>query len=175
MHDTMRYGKADWAETERAIRVYAEARGVFRKAQKKYSQLLGGNDNKVGVCGEYWVKRRYLKRGYQIVEVPASNNRGWDFRCARRGSKLRVSVKVVSDESLTGLQMPMKEGAAWDELALVQLDDHLCSYRFGIVTRRQYERAQREGRIGRKPRVSRGWLGGRGWICKYGNVENGKL
>ncbi len=73
----------EWEKAEKAILTYGRARLHFRKAEKELPALLGGNDNKVGIAGEYWAKRHYHSKGYRLTEVPASNNPGYDFRCRK--------------------------------------------------------------------------------------------
>src|SRR2546426_990101 len=99
-----------------AVRSYGKARICFRRAQGSLPVLLQGNDNKVGVCGEFWAKKFYIERGFRIVEVPGRNNEGYDFKCARNGREVRVSVKVISKESKGGRQLRLKQSNRWDEL-----------------------------------------------------------
>jgi len=72
----------DWAAAEAAILAYGRARQRFCKTQVdlETSKLLSGNDNKVGVAGEFWAKKLFHSMGWQLVSVPASNNEGFDFR-----------------------------------------------------------------------------------------------
>jgi hypothetical protein len=135
--------------------------------------LLAGNDNKVGVCGEFWAKLFYLSRGYSLGEGLASNNEGHDFVCFIAGEPCRVSVKVVSDESKTGAQLPLKESENWDELLLVLLDEEMVPWKFGLVTRAQFNLAIEQKAIGKAPTVRRSWLGPKGWMERYGDSFNG--
>jgi hypothetical protein len=165
----------DWRKASTAVNAYGKARKRFREAQRQLPKLLGGNDNKVGVCGEFWAKWFYHKQGYAITEVPHSNNPGYDFRCSKGRTSVRVSVKVVSDESSTGRQsaMRLKEAPAeWDRIALVLLSEEMQAYRIGVATRRQFERARAEGAMGSKPCASRSWVKPKGWMAKYGKVDD---
>ena len=165
----------DWKKALAAMKAYGKARKRFRKAQGQLPNLLKGNDNKVGVCGEFWAKWFYHKRGYSITEVPPSNNPGYDFCCSKGKSSVRVSVKVVSDESSTGRQsaMRLKEAPAeWDEIALVLLNEGMQAYCIGVVSRRQFEKARADGAIGSKPSASRSWVWPKGWMATYGIVTD---
>jgi len=168
--------KKDWKKAEAAVRAYGRARRRFCKCQLdlERTKLLSGNDNKVGVAGEFWAKMLYHRRGWSLVSVPRPNNAGFDFSCSRRGSTVRVSVKVISDESKKGRQLPLKPDGPWDALCVMLLKTSLEPYRYGMATRRQFNRAQKQGVIGRKPTVSRSWLGPKGWITEYGEVKTWK-
>ena len=129
--------KKNWARAKAAIEAYGKARKRFRKTQKELPALLGGNDNKVGICGEFWAKWFYDSQGYTITEVPRSNNPGYDFRCAKGKSRGARSVKVVSDESSAGRQAAMRlkrVPAEWDEIALVLLDTEMQAYCIGVAS-----------------------------------------
>ena len=160
----------DWQRGMAAVKAYGEARKRFRKAQEELPSVLQGNDNKVGACGEFWAKWYYHTRGYVITEVPPSNNPGYDFRCSSGKSEVRVSVKVVSDESSTGRQMRLKTSSSWDEIVLVLLSEEMRAYRIGIATRQQFEKAKDGGIIGSQPFASRSWVGRKGWMARYGIV-----
>jgi hypothetical protein len=166
----------DWSDAEKAILEYGKARLRFREAQHRLEpcKLLSGNDNKVGIAGEFWAKRLFKDRGWLLDEVPSGNNPGYDL-IIRKGSRRRhVSVKAVSDESKSGKQVQMRANARWDFLLLVLLSDTLQPYRYGLVTRHQYKAAIKAGSVGRQPRVSRSWLGDGGWLYKYGEVKDWK-
>ena len=162
----------DWRKARAVVSAYGEARKRFREAQRQLPNLLEGNDNKVGVCGEFWAKWFYHKQGYAITEVPPSNNPGYDFRCSKGNSSVRVSVKVVSDESATGRQMRLKTSSFWDEIALVLLSEEMQAYRIGVATRQQFEKAKADGVIGSQPFASRSWVGPKGWMVRYGVVTD---
>jgi len=161
----------DWGAAAEAVRAYGSSRRAFRTAQERLGLLPAGNDNKVGVCGEFWAKWYYHHKGYQITEVPRSNSEGYDFRCKRDQAEVRISVKVVSDESKGGRQLQLKDSPNWDRLVLVLLDEALYPYRMGIATREQFNEAKRSKAIGSQPFVSRSWVGKRGWMSRYGKVE----
>ena len=169
---------ADWTSAKQAIKDYGAARKKFRAAQERlrHCGLLQGNDNKVGAAGEFWAIQYYCSKGYRIVEVPCSNNAGYDFRC-RKGSEcdLRVSVKVVTDESVKGTQLPLKKSNMWDVLFVVLLSEKLLPYRRGFATRRDFERARRAKAIGETPQIARRSLNPRGWIGTYGEVEDWEI
>jgi hypothetical protein len=164
----------DWEEAREAILAYGKARKEFCQAQSRLraSGLLSGNDNKVGVAGEFWAKQFYEQQGYELASIEVSNNEGFDFRCRQAGKEIKVSVKVISDESKSGRQMPLKTKGRWDELFVLLLTDQLRPYRCGRVPRKEFERARTSGAIGSKPKVSRSWLGKKGWISQYGKVED---
>lgn len=165
----------DWETARDAIRRYAQARLAFRHEQEKSPILLCGNDNKVGIAGEFWAKEHYWRKGYRNIEVQNASNEGFDFKCSKDGRTIRVSVKVVSKESKTGRQLPLRESQRWDELVLVLLDDDLAPYRIGIVTREQFEQAKAAGAVGQEPYVSRSWLGDKGWMTKYGTTTEREI
>jgi len=154
-----------------AVLAYGEARKQFRREQESLPILLMGNDNKVGVCGEFWAKKYYVERGYEIVEVPRSNNEGYDFTCAKEGRVIRVSVKVVSRESKTGRQLRLKKSDEWDELVMILLNEELVPYCFGLVSRSQFSQAVCDRAIGEAPFMNRSACNPGGWINRYGKVE----
>lgn len=162
----------EWRLAEEAIRAYAEGREKFRNAQVglKDFGLLQGHDNKIGIIGEYEAIKHYLGSGWKLVDVPRGNNPGYDLEFAQAQKRLRVSVKVVSDESEKGKQLPLKPNSDWDELILILLRKNLRPYRLGVATRQQFTQAQQEGDIGSKPVVSRTWLNPKGWLRRYGHV-----
>lgn len=153
-----------------AVLAYGEARRAFRGTQARLNTLLGGNDNKVGVCGEFWAKKFYLRRGYILTHVPPENNEAYDFECEKNGSLIRVSVKVVSDESRNGRQLPLRESRKWDELLIVLLCERMLPHTFGRATREQFDAARAANIIGVTPGVSRSWCGPRGWMSQFGEV-----
>jgi hypothetical protein len=167
--------RTEWRSAEEAIRKYGGARTRFRKVQTELRNcgLLQGNDNKVGAAGEFWAIKYYCSRGYRIIEVPKSNNAGYDFRCAKHGSRvLRVSVTVVTKESVSGTQLPLKKSDKWDVLFVVLLTTRLAPYKRGLATRSQLRRAIRDHRIGETPKIARSSLNEKGWITRYGTTEN---
>ena len=167
---------SDWREAEEAIRAYGKARKILCDAQERLaaSGLLSGNDNKVGLAGEFWAKLLYHNRGYELTSIEASNNEGFDFCCLHAGKEMRISVKVISKESESGRQMPLKASEAWDELCVLLLTQELTPYRYGRATREDFETAQKNKAIGETPRVSRSWVEPKGWISRYGKVEDWK-
>jgi hypothetical protein len=165
---------SEWLAAEKVVKAYGAARKNFRRIQEQLreSGLLQGNDNKVGAAGEFWAIRYYCCRGYRLVEVPRSNNAGYDFRCTQdRGRELRISVKVVSDENVNGTQLPLKKAQNWDVLFVVLLSKDLFPYKRGLATRSQFNRARRDKAIGETPTIARRSLNPAGWITKYGTVE----
>ena len=170
MADPTQIPDADWETGKAAGLAYGGARKAFRDAQAQLPLLLCGNDNKVGIAGEFWAKSHYVGLGYRISETPHSSNEGYDFACSKDGRVIRVSVKVVSDESKTGRQLRLKESERWDELLLVRLDEHLRPYLIGRATRAHFDQAVADGKIGRRPFVSKYWAGLKGWMSVYGEV-----
>jgi hypothetical protein len=161
----------DWALAIQSIHAYGMARKEFRAKQESLPLLLGGNDNKVGVSGEFWAKKYYVDRGYEITEVPNSNNEGYDFKCASGEQQLRISVKVITKESKTGRQLRLKKSNQWDELLMVLLTEELSPYCFGRVTRSQFRQAINDKKIGEQPFMDRRNCNDRGWINRYGQVQ----
>ncbi len=165
----LRATKSEWNEAEREVLAYGRARGRFMRAQGKLGWLLTGNDNKVGVAGEFWAKWIFHSRGWSIERVEGTNNPGFDF-VAVRSKRVRVSVKVITDESRSGKQMRLRE--PWDCVCIVLLSHSLALRRSGIATRSQFDAARSESSLGSTPRVSRTWLNPRGWINRYGETQN---
>ena len=58
--------KEEWKKAKEAICNYGKARTAFRNVQKEMheTRLLSGNDNKVGIAGEFWTKAFYHENGY---------------------------------------------------------------------------------------------------------------
>jgi len=166
----------DWLAAEKVVLDYGRARQAFRKEQECQKKLLHGNDNKVGIAGEYWAMRYYherLKR--ELKDRPSSSSHpGYDFRCAKGNRNVRVSVKSVSKENKKGRTVRLGAPEQWDELLLVILDYDLRPLRFGRATKPQYERAVANCRIGKNPYVSESWVNPKGWMSRgqYGTVED---
>ena len=158
-----------WSEAKKEVLAYGHAREQFIGAQAKLGWLLAGNDNKVGAAGEYWAKLIFHSRGWSIESVERSNNPGFDF-VALKGERVRVSVKVISDESKSGKQMRLRD--PWDSVCVVLLTEGLALRRFGIATRSQFDAARNETNLGSHPIVSRTWLSLRGWINRYGETQD---
>lgn len=162
----------EWNRALGAVRAYGIARQAFCEAQAALPDLLPRNDNKVGVCGEFWAMKHYVSEGYAIAELPPTNNAGYDFTAVKEGLVVRVSVKVVSDESIEGRQAALKPSEAWDHVLYVLLGTNMIPYRFGRVTRADFENAKRSGLIGGSPIVSRSSCNPTGWVACAGKVWN---
>jgi len=164
----------DWRKAKSAVLAYGKARNVFRMKQEclQRSGLLNGNDNKVGVAGEFWAKVLYHRLGYRLTSIEPSNNKDFDFCCRHDRRELKISVKVISDESKAGKQMRLHTSAEWDELLVLLLTEELKPYRYGRVTQEQFQQAKKDEAICEQPKVSRSWLEHKGWITRYGKVQN---
>lgn len=164
----------DWKKAERAILTYGRARFRFRKAEKELLALLCGNDNKVGIAGEYWAKRHYHRKGHRLTEVFASNNPGHDFKCQKGRRTIRVTVRAISNENKRGCSIRLPSVKHWDELCVILLGDDLRPYRTGRCTAEQFRRAFQERRLTSKdqrPKLHRSALNENGWISDYGEVS----
>jgi hypothetical protein len=150
-----------------AVHDYGAARCRFRDAQENLSLLLAGNDNKVGVIGEFWSKLFYIEQGYVLGDPLPSNEKSYDFKCTKDGQLTRVSVKVVSDESKTGAQLPLKVPHLWDELVLILLSVEMKPYRIGRATQQDFASAVAAGKTSNTPTVRRSWLGEKGWMSNF--------
>ena len=125
----------------RAIREYGTARARFRRVQDelKEARLLVGNDNKVGIAGEYWALRFYRSRGYELDSLPRfTNNADFDFIVKKSGRRAHVSVKTITDENRRGTTTLVRGGGKWDELCLVILTEDLMPKEFGVATKREF-------------------------------------
>ena len=167
----------EWRQARRAIGAYAKARKAFRNEQDCQPKLLTGNDNKVGIAGEYWVMRYYQERlGRALKDRPGSrSNEGYDFRYVDGKRCVKVSVKSLSSENKYRRTVQMKKSKLWDELALVLLDDNLHPMRIGWIPRAQFNQAVRGTRklkISETPVMSERCMNEKGWMSIYGRVED---
>lgn len=135
---------------------------------------MRGNDNKVGICGEFWAKYIFCNlKGYELCEVPPSNNKGYDFSCKKDGQELKVSVKVITDENQRGRSCRLQVGYPWDVVLIIHLKDDLMPLRYGLFSRQEFEKAkQAKVLTSDQPMIHLRWLGKNGWINKYGKVES---
>jgi hypothetical protein len=162
-----------WKLASSAIRNYGQARERFHRAEKNLqtTRLLAGNDNKVGIAGEFWAKWHYCRLGSKLLKVMPPSNEGYDFVCRRGSRRVRVSVKVISAENKRGRQLRLKSGGTWDEICLVLLNTDLTPSRIGVATRREFLRAQKARRnASPNPIVTKFWLGPRGWLTLHGQT-----
>lgn len=171
-----RVSSEEWRLGERAVGAYAKARKKFCQEQGRQPKLLTGNDNKVGIAGEYWVMRyfqEWLRR--TLKDRPSSSsNPGFDFRYADGPRTIRVSVKCISKENTRGRTVRLGKAKPWGELVLVLLGYNLRPLKFGRATKRQFRKAASNGRISDNPYVSASWVGRKGWMSdeRYGAVED---
>lgn len=166
----------EWDDGWEAIEEYAKGRLKFCEAQKRQQKLLHGNDNKVGIIGEYWAMRYYQECLKRVLEdrPGSSSNPGYDFRYREGSKEFRVTVKSVSMENEKGRTVRLADPEHWDELLLVTLDYDLRPLKFGRATKPQYNRVVADGRIGKNPYASRSWVNPKGWMSReeYGTVED---
>ena|SRR5688572_9042591 len=169
----LQIGDEDWKTASSAIQSYGRARMRFHRAEKKLreTKLLTGNDNKVGIAGEFWAKWHYCTLGAKILQVMPPSNEGYDFVCKRGARRVRVSVKVISAENKRGRQLRFKSNGTWDEICLVLLDVDLIPTRIGTATRREFLKAQRaRENSSPNPIVTKFWLGPNGWLSRAGRA-----
>ncbi|MFM9865602.1 MAG: hypothetical protein ACKVRO_18575 [Micropepsaceae bacterium] len=129
------------SEARAAIVQYADARRRFRAVQErlKAAGLLVGNDNKVGVIGEFWAIQDYRARGFRLQRVPPhTNNAGFDFVVSKVDVPIKVSVKAITAENSRGKTSLVHANGDWDELCIVQMDEILEPVRFGCATKEQF-------------------------------------
>jgi len=89
-------------EIEELIIKYANIRKEFEEAKKKYKDYLAGNDNYIGIIGEYWAQR-FLKQIQKEKVSPLRKDNGerdlsseWtDFEVANE----LISVKAITEEN----------------------------------------------------------------------------
>jgi len=90
-------------EIEKLITKYAKIRVEFEKAKKDYEDYLAGNDNYIGIIGEYWAKR-FLEQRYPKKKITVSKkddgkrdlSSEWtDFQVANE----LISVKAITEEN----------------------------------------------------------------------------
>jgi hypothetical protein len=151
------------ARAKKAIRAYGHARRRFRQVQDelKEAHLLVGNDNKVGVAGEFWAILYYEHLGYSLHEIPArTNNEDFDFKVSKKSRKpLRISVKSITTENAHGKTTLVRSSGDWDQLCIVLLDENLAPTRFGIATRKQFgDRFARKTRAANRRWLNQGWM-----------------
>jgi hypothetical protein len=169
----LKIGDDDWKAASSAIQSYGRARMRFHRAERKLreTKLLAGNDNKVGIAGEFWAKWHYSTLGAKILQVMPPSNEGYDFVCERGARRVRVSVKVISAENKRGRQLRFKSDGSWDEICLVLLDVDLTPTRIGTATRREFLKAQRaRENSSPNPIVTKFWLGPNGWLSRTGGA-----
>jgi hypothetical protein len=151
--------ESDIAAAAKAVCHYGVARKKFRDEQSRLSasKLLAGNDNKVGVAGEFWAKLLYHRLGFEILSVPAANNYAYDFCCKKGARKIRVSVKSITEENKSGRQLPLKV-SDWDEFCLVLMCDQLKPTYVGAATKDEFKKAVNDKIVrSEKSGVSRTW------------------
>lgn len=168
--------RGEWRRAEATIRPYAKAWKAFRDEQDRQPKLLTGNDNKVGIAGEYWAMRYYQQRlGRMLKDRPKSrSNEGYDFRYAAGRRPVKVSVKSLSSENKYRKTVQMKKSELWGELVLVSLDDNLRPTRIGRITRAQFRQAvngTKTRAISETPVMSERCMNAKGWMNIYGKVE----
>lgn len=171
----MKIKSQDWKKAEKAILAYGRARFRFRKMEEQLPVLLGGNDNKVGIAGEYWAKFYYHRKGYRLTKVFPSNNPGYDFTCRKDNHTIRVTVRAISKENKRGYSIRLPHFNHWNELCIILLGDNLKPYRMGRCTSTQFKQAFQDKRLTAKdqqPVLHRSSLNSKGWISDYGEVDN---
>jgi hypothetical protein len=158
------------SEARAAIVQYASARRRFRAVQERLraAGLLVGNDNKVGVIGEFWAIQDYRARGYRLQRIPThTNNAGFDFIVTKMSESIRVSVKAITAENSKGTTTLVHSDGDWDELCVVQLDADLHPVRFGCATKAQF--CGRFGEAGAKRQANVRWLD-QSWMSVHAHV-----
>ncbi|NJO34811.1 MAG: hypothetical protein HC869_18525 [Rhodospirillales bacterium] len=164
-----------WRLASSAIQNHGRARQRFHKAEKQLekTKLLAGNDNKVGIAGEFWAKWHYCRLGAQIIEVMPPSNEGYDFVCRRGSRRVRISVKVISAENKRGRQLRLKSRGTWDEICLVLLNTDLTPSRIGVAGRNDFLKAQKARKnLSVDPIVTKFWLGPKGWLTQHGQTRD---
>jgi hypothetical protein len=97
-------------EIEELIKEYANVYQKFN--DKKFSQYLSGNDNRIGIIGEYWAKI-FLETLYdtKINNSSSDGNKSekWvDFKIDHSDTAEYISVKAISEENEKSESGPIK-------------------------------------------------------------------
>jgi len=93
-------------EIESLISDYATVRIKFKDVQKSHPEYLEGNDNYIGIIGEYWAKI-FLETlpqntGLKIVNSSSEGNKSekWvDFKIKKDNIQEDINVKAISSEN----------------------------------------------------------------------------
>ncbi|HEV2652314.1 MAG TPA: hypothetical protein VGU69_13715 [Rhizomicrobium sp.] len=148
------------AHAKKAIAEYGSARTKFRAIQDELKEagLLVGNDNKVGIAGEFWAFLFYHRRGYQFDGLPRhTNNKDFDFAFLDpQGNHLRISVKSITAENSRGTTTRVSVDGSWDELCIVQMSALLSPERIGTVSKAKFSERFRARKSA--PATNRKWL-----------------
>jgi len=99
-------------EIEELIKEYADIRKKFEKAKDKYSDYLSGNDNYIGIIGEYWAKI-FLETLYDTKinnsSLDGNKSEKWvDFKIDHSDTAEYISVKAISEENEKSESGPIK-------------------------------------------------------------------
>ena len=154
-------------EIDTVINQYIKARIKFYKMQGIHPDYLKGNDNVIGVIGEYYAMLYLEFQGRNPVKVENRNQKGYDLYC----EKERISVKVITAENKTQMTSRIKD--EWDELVLIILDENYKPKKIGYLMRKDYKKARIDNpKLSKEPYAKATMLGKRGVIGKYGEVIN---
>ena len=107
-------------EINELIKEYAYIRRKFEICKKKYSRYLEGNDNYIGIIGEYWATifleqiyernsiedylemktNKYSNKDTKLCGISYSNSTEWlDFIVKHENKSEFISVKTISSEN----------------------------------------------------------------------------
>lgn len=156
-------------EISDGIKAYIAVRKDFIALSRKHPEFLYGNDNIVGIIGEYIAIRYLESKGVSAEKAKLRNERGYDL-IAGDGSK--ISVKVITQENQNGATTRLKD--PWDEVILIELGEDYKVYRLGHLKREGFEKAINQ-RItsSRNPLARRSMLGKKGLFGRCGEVIEG--
>ncbi len=157
-------------EINKTITDYLSARVRFIQVQEKYDEYLKGNDNKVGVIGEYYAFLYLENQGRDVKKVESKSQEGFDLESDGK----RISVKIITRENSSGKTTKLKKG--WDEFILLILDEDYSVNSIGHININQMRTAIRENKgWSETPVVKRSMINNTGLIGKYGKVESGEI
>jgi hypothetical protein len=118
-------------EIEELIKEYANIRQKFEKAKKDYSEYLSGNDNYIGIIGEYWAKI-FLETLYKNIDITNTSRKSesekWvDFELKHSDTTESISVKTIfEDKNKTSgpIKLKDKPGGVCS-IVILKLNDNL--------------------------------------------------
>ncbi len=147
------------------INQYIKARIKFYKMQVAYPEYLKGNDNVIGVIGEYYAMLYLESQGRTPIKVDHRSQKGYDLYCEKR----KISVKVITAENKG--QKTGKIKNEWDELVLIILDENYKPKKIGHLMSKDYKKARIDNpQLSKEPYAKTSMLGKKGVIGIYGKV-----
>ena len=154
-------------EIDTVINQYIKARIKFYQMQETHPNYLKGNDNVIGVIGEYYAMLYLEFQGRNPVKVENRNQKGYDLYCEKK----KISVKVITAENKGQKTGKIKD--EWDELVLIILNENYKPKKIGCLMRKDYKKARIDNpKLSKEPYAKASMLGKKGVIGIYGKVIN---